>query len=291
MTTPILPALKLSRRLLLLTACLALAGPGAFPQDAVPTFDVATIKPHEGRMTMTGLRSQPDNFAGTLTLAMLVQTAYGLQTEDQVSGGPDWTRTDWFDFQAKIGEADLAAMQKLSPADASARRQLMFRALLAERFKLQSHSATKQVPVYDLIVTKASPRLQDAATDTSDHLEKGADGKPLTGYLRFLKDTSVAQGYPMKSLANLLSQPVAGVGRPVHDKTGLTSTYDFVLNWSVYSASAHAAAPPNGSASSDPADGGPSIFTALGELGLKLQPTTGPIETIVIDHVEKPTSD
>jgi uncharacterized protein (TIGR03435 family) len=77
------------------------------------------------------------------------------------------------------------------------------------------------------------------------------------------------------------------VGRPVLDKTGLTGTYDFPLNWSVYSARPAMPSAATGDASEP--DDATSIFGALKEIGLKLQPAAGPMETIVIDHVEKPS--
>jgi uncharacterized protein (TIGR03435 family) len=84
---------------------------------------------------------------------------------------------------------------------------------------------------------------------------------------------------------SLLSSPFAFVGRPVIDRAGLTGTYDFTLNWSVQPA--HSV---NGVGTySTPSDDAPSIFRALQEVGLKLQPATGPIEIIVIDHAEHPT--
>jgi uncharacterized protein (TIGR03435 family) len=123
--------------------------------------------------------------------------------------------------------------------------------------------------------------MKDAATDPAPpQLGKGDDGKPLST-LHWLKDTTLMQAYSMKSLADLLSMPAAQVGRPVLDKTGLTSTYNFTLDWSIYSASA--------AASNSPENDATSIFTALGEIGLKLQPSTGSVETIVVDHIEKPT--
>lgn len=299
MTMALTPALNYpGRSLLFAAASIALACPMAFAQtnatpsatsspptsaaaSPAPAFDVATIKPHQGLFQMMGVEYQPDGFAGTVTLSMLVQYAYGLRSEDQVSGAPDWVKADWFEIQAKMSETDIAETQKLSPDEIQTRRELMLRALLAERFKLKAHIETKQAPVYELVVAKGGPKLKDAATDPNTRM--GKDGKPL-GFLRFLKDTSVAQAYSMSALAGFLSQPLAGVGRPVLDKTGLTGNYNFTLNWSPQSR----AMPGIASSPPSPEDSG-SIFSALQEVGLKLQPATGPIGIIVIDHVEHPS--
>jgi len=277
------------RPVLLAQTTPAPAAPSSPTTDATPapSFDAATIKPHspEARSSWVGIRDTPDGLnAISTTLQNLIHSAYGLQIFDQISGAPDWAKADMFDMQAKMSETDIAGMQKLSSAEATARRQLMLQALLAERFKLKVHSEAKQVPVFELVVAKANPKLKDAATDASDTLRKDKDGKPMTGIF-FLNDTSVAQGQSMKSLATLLSAPFAFVGRPVIDKTGLTGTYDFTLNWSVQTAPLV-----NGVGTySTPSDDAPSIFGALQEVGLKLQPATGPIEIIVIDHAEHPT--
>jgi uncharacterized protein (TIGR03435 family) len=253
---------------------------------AGPSFDVATIKPHTGPFHGRGLRYEPDGFSGTVTLTSLVQSAYGLQDEGQVSGAPDWAKSEWFDVQVKIGAADLAEMQKLSKAESGARWARMMQTLLAERFQLKAHSETKQVPVYELVVAKGGPKLKDAATDTDPNLKKGDDGKPLAGIFLPLQFTSVVQGYTMGALADYLSAPFTGVGRHVLNKTGLTGTYDFTLNWSVYSGGVPVQ---NGEAAGSPADDAASIFDALQGVGLKLQPATGPVESIVIEHVERPS--
>jgi uncharacterized protein (TIGR03435 family) len=214
-----------------------------------------------------------------------VEFAYGLRSDDQVLLGPGWAKTDRYDVQARMGEAKIAAIGKLSPTEKKATLKLMMQMLLAERFQLKVHSETKQVPVYDLVITKGGSKLKDAATDSDENLLKGKDGKPMHGFLSWSTGKVISQGYSAKNLADFLSQPMCALGRPVMDKTGLAGTYNFTLDWS----------PPHPgvrfgteSGSASPEDM-PSIFTALGDVGLKLQPSTGPLETVVIDHVERPT--
>jgi uncharacterized protein (TIGR03435 family) len=295
-------AIKFYRKPLLLTAAsIALAAPILLAQinsasgtvssptpvttaTPTPAFDVATIKPHVGAMRMMGLQYLPDGVSGTVPLSMLMSNAYGLQTPNQVSGGPDWVKTELFDVQAKMGAADAAVMDKLSTDDKNAYRQRMLKTLLADRFKLSVHTGTKQVPVYELVVAKGNSKLIDSTTDPNPKLDRGEDGKPHMG-IRWSKDTCLVEAFSMSAWAGFLSQPVSGVGRPVLDKTGLTSTYDFPLNWSVYSAR------PTTPSAGDPAalDDTTSIFGALKEVGLQLHPATGPIDTVVIDHTEHPT--
>jgi uncharacterized protein (TIGR03435 family) len=251
--------------------------------NAAPAFDVATIKPfHLGPgTTFVGIEDTPDGVhASDANLAMLVVYAYGLRTEDQVTG-PDWLKTERYEVVAKMSATDIAEIKKMSNAEGTARRALMLQAVLAERFQLKAHSETKMVPVYELVVIKGASKLKDAATDPNPPLGRGEDGKPSMG-IRWAKDTATVRAFSMTAWAGFLSQPVAGVGRPVLDKTGLTSTYDFPINWSVYSAGAGA---PLGS----PEDNTASIFGALKEVGLQLQPATGPVEYILIDNAEKPT--
>jgi uncharacterized protein (TIGR03435 family) len=232
-----------------------------------------------------GLRIDPDGVEGTaMTLRMLVQRAYGLRSYDDVYGSPDWGKTERFDIQAKMREADIAAMQKLSRPERNVRMEPMLQALLADRFKLKAHREMKPVPVYELVVAKGGARLKEAASDKDPKMQKDADGKPLAGYLQLLPKKVIAQGYSMKGLADLLSQPMSAL-RPVVDKTGLTGLYDFTLDWSPASR-----LPVPGTVSSEPSpEDTSSVFSALGELGLKLQPATGSVETVVIDHAEWPS--
>ena len=84
----------------------------------------------------------------------------------------------------------------------------------------------------------------------------------------------------------LLSQILQTDGRPVVDQTGLTGNYDFTLSY-------RPILPPDAPADAVPPEERdlPTLFDALRtQLGLRLTATRGPVDHLVIDHVEEPTS-
>ena len=93
----------------------------------------------------------------------------------------------------------------------------------------------------------------------------------------------------MPMLATVLSQML---GRPVEDRTGLTANYTYKLEYMQETAMPGRGAPGDNPPDANPPDfSGPSIFTALQEqLGLKLESSRVRVETIVIDHAEKPSA-
>ena len=98
----------------------------------------------------------------------------------------------------------------------------------------------------------------------------------------------IAGGVAMPQFATMLSNILADDGRLVVDKTGLAGRYAFNMSWTPEQMPA--GAPPPGVPPIDP--NGPNFFTALQEqLGLKLSPTNGPVEVVVIDSIEHPTPD
>ena len=93
------------------------------------------------------------------------------------------------------------------------------------------------------------------------------------------------QNAPMTFLITILTELN---GRPVLNQTGLTGQYDFTLQWTLDQNFRRAAA--GNEPAVEPDLSGPSLFTALQEqLGLKLEPGKGPVQVLVIDHVERPS--
>lgn len=214
-------------------------------------FEVVSIKPaaDQGRLRIDFSPGGRFSARG-VTVKILLRNAYGLQ-DYQISGGPGWISTAGFDIEAR---ADAGAGEP-------AREQVlkMIGALLADRFRLASHRETGQLPIYALVVGKRGAKLQAA----------GSGAAPT----RSLKmGHLVTKKMSMTELANILTFDLK---RPVRDDTGLKGDFAFTLEW----------APGLGQS-----DAGPSLFTAVQEqLGLKLESTKGPVEVLVIDHVERPS--
>ena len=157
----------------------------------------------------------------------------------------------------------------------------MLRTLLAQRFRLVAHTEKRDQPVYALMTARTDgrlgPRLKASTvncsgrSDASEHCSMGGS---FTGSGGTLKGV----GQPLTVLATHLS---TAVDRIVQDRTGLAGGFDFELAWSGGLKTAPAA----------PSEL-PSVFTALQEqLGLRLEPSRGPVDVLVIDSVERPTPD
>jgi len=146
----------------------------------------------------------------------------------------------------------------------------MLQTLLADRFKLAIHREMKVMPVYALVVGKNGPKLTESAPDDECSAHVGPQEPKARIYVYKLKGCSI------DNLVDNLTELVSD--RPVVDKTGLTRKYDISLE-----------ATPNFKMStrSDPDD--ISVFTAIKTLGLKLEAQRAPVETIVVDHIEKPS--
>lgn len=274
------------------------SGVGSQTENAavkVPAFEVVSIKLNKSGTNLFRATYTPDGFTATnIPVLMLIRLAYRLTSslDDQFTGAPNWIKSERYDIQAKVSDSDVAELRKLSPDQ----HGLMLQTLLADRFNLKAHTETKELPVYALVVAKNGPEIQEAKPgDTYPDGFKGAgpDGRGGTGLIHMGPGQITGQGIPIASLAVVLTQKV---GRTVLDKTGLTGKYDFTLKWTPEEIQAPMSKGVEGGGqgpdSASHADSsGPSIFTAIQEqLGLKLESQKGPVESLVIDHVERPSA-
>jgi len=178
----------------------------------------------------------------------------------------------------------------------------MMQALLEDRFKLKIHRETKQVQVYAMTVEKGGLRLPAAPKNdcAPQDLDQGptppAPGKaPLLfcGFALVMSNGFDMRGATMAQLSTALS---GRVDRKVIDKTGITGMFDIHLDWSngeLPSAPAPLPPPPEPGVPPPPGPSPAEVTAgyrmALRKIGLKLEPTQGPAEFLVIDHVERPS--
>lgn len=260
-----------------------------------PSFEVASIKPNRSGDMRIGIRFQPGRFTTTgATVKQLIGLAYNVR-DFQVTGGPSWISSDKFDIDAKEPDGFTEELQKLPPDQRHAKLGLMIQSLLADRFALKVSHTTKELPAYALVVAKNGPKFQEAkAGDTYPNGMKAPDGRALGhgGMMSMGPGQLTGQGVPLEFLVHQLAQQL---GRNVLDQTGLKGNYDFTLQWTPDQRPAGMPMGPEGGRphtdnAPPPDTSGPSVFTAIQEqLGLKLESTRGPVDTLVIDRVERPS--
>jgi uncharacterized protein (TIGR03435 family) len=259
-------------------------------------YEVVSVKSCKPDRSSGYTWATPSGYTAKCVLPLiLIDYAFGIHYSEQLSGAPAWIAAERFDVDATFDPSVGAELQKMSKDDRAVARQEMLQALLADRFKLTFHRETRQLLVYTLVVGKSAAGLKGAKPgDTYPNGIKSSDGRPMTGGVQMSADTEgvtwTGQAFPMESLVRQLSMEVR---RMVVDKTGLTGSYDFTIKFAPERfGTSMASSDETGSASAAPASGatGPSIFTAVQEqLGLKLQSAKGPVEVIVIDHIERPS--
>ncbi len=246
-------------------------------------YDVVSIKLHKYDGTgNSGMGGSDDGFRGVnVTMQIMVLGAYSTGMQIQITGGPGWLNDEHYDIEAKFVPEVGLALRKLSGDDSNFVRRYMEQQILKERMNLAAHSETKDVPAYDLVIGKSGPKFKEAdpnAKDIGRMIMRIDQGKWVVD----------GRGVLMAGFARNLGQ---FAGRPVFDKTGLTGRYDIKLEFAreqTLSAGGPAGAAENVPDAPEPA-GGPSITAALeDQLGLKLVSSRGPMQVVVIEHVEKP---
>ena len=270
----------------------------------LPSFEVASVKLCRSGEN-TSFHIVPNRLTvRNMLMEMIIEIAYGRDMgefgfhelrHNQLVGGPSWVRGeefgyDGYDIDAKVDDALAEEFGKDCGAaffrgSCGYRKQfiLMFQSLLVDRFKLQVRRETKELPVYALVVAKGGPKFSSSAPSGSTAIARNST-LPPPKRPPCPSGMFCAQDYlTMGRVADWLSES-RGVDRPVIDQTGLDGDYYIKIQWvpEQHHAEAGSDAPLGPS--------GPDIFTALQQqLGLKLKPTKGPVEFLVIDHIERPS--
>jgi uncharacterized protein (TIGR03435 family) len=291
------------------------AAPVPAPPQAVTAFEVASVKPSDPNPDPNNpfaqialMLPQPGGrFTATNTpLGMLIAVAFELQQDAQLAGGPPELLAAKYDITARAPVAFIA-MKDLPQ---------MLRTLLADRFKLKTHTETRELPVYDLVLARSDGRLgpdlrpsksecankSDEVTAQQSAAVAQGDLASLTGKPGPCMITTDTSGGPLnlmmrgdgQEIKQLIDQLSVLTGRTVRDKTGLTGRYDFAMKMDIQMVLALAkrmgANIPSAAANIPQADGS-SLTTALNEqLGLKLESTKDGVTVVVIDSVEEPVA-
>jgi uncharacterized protein (TIGR03435 family) len=280
-----------------------------------PAFDAASVKANKSRDARGAHNNlgQPGGHVAMtdVSLRQLMAQAYNLpslsQATNTIFGMPSWVDSEHFDIDAEA-EGNPTIGQK----------RLMLQSLLANRFKLMVHHETRQLPVYALVLArpgKPGPQLHPHLDDTAcQQFSAGRGGRqPLpagpgvapprsaidaailamqqfpcgrvVGGLLQQNDPNQVWSGGRKVTMETIAESVGAdenIDRPVVDRTGLSGSFDFTVEWNHQLQTL--------SANPQPEVSGLSLFEALrDQLGFKLEQQKGPVDVIVIDHVEQPS--
>lgn len=246
-----------------------LAGVAAAQTPASPpAFEAASLKERSNvPLGLVGIQRSPGRLINACaTLNSLVFYAYSLTGQSPIHGLPEWadtpcsdaSRTNTYEFQATM-----------PPDTTEAQTRQMMQTFLADRFKLAVHWASKNMPVYALVIGSSGFKVKASDPKDDQPRPRGSLGCPADD--RGCRIIGLGSA-PLSVLAAALGR---NVGRPVVDRTGLAGTYYFDLKWA---------------GDTSPDSSLPSLPSLLkDQFGLELKSDTGPVDILVIDNVEKPT--
>lgn len=265
----------ISSLILIVIATTMLPAQAPLPGDA---FDVVSVKPNRSPVNAYG-GFVPTGFeAVAATTQQLISLAYGVSVT-QILDAPSWIRSEFYDVTARTGRSTPATPPQMTG---------MLQRLLADRFKLLVHREQREAPVYALLIAHSDGRLgsglQVAPLDCDSRAAKAPPGTRGLAICGIDREPGMSAGRTM-TIAQLSGVLGSIVGRQVVNRTGLEGNYDWDLSWTP--------TPGEPGPRSEPAAAGDgiSIFSAVQEqLGLKLESDRGVIDALVIDRIERPTS-
>ena len=233
---------------------------------ASPDFDVSTVKTNNTGSGSIRVSIDDDVLRATNVMVdMLMEDAYDIR-RDQILGLPHWATVNHYDITAKVVEMSPEQRKGLNREQ----RQAMMQKLLLERFGLKTHVETRTLPLMELVISKDGIKFPA--------FKKPAEGEKDTGgSMNTHNGDMTATGVEMKALANFLA---GQTHMPVLDKTGLEGLYTFHLKWQREE---------EGPQSGLRDDTLSNIYSAITEqLGLKLVSAKGPVNVLVVDHIDLP---
>lgn len=234
---------------------------------AGPDFDVVTVKVNDTGSGSSRLSIRDDVLQATnIQLDSLIEAAFDIR-RDQILRLPHWAQAAHYDVVAKVVDMTPEQLRGLS----SDQRRTMLRRLLEQRFHCQTHVESRTLPLLKLVVDKGGIKFAE--------WQKPADGQDnKKGSMSVNNEVMTAAGVPVDTLVRFLSSQTH---MPVVDETGLKGNYNFSMKWQREE---------QGPDSGLHDQGLPTIYAALPEqLGLKLESGKGPVNVLVVDHIEQPT--
>ncbi len=249
-------------------------------------YDVASIKLNKSGESKHFMVNFPGDgiSAENISLRLIVQYAFGFSDSTRFSPMPSWVDTERYDIEAKVEPSLREALSKLTREERAPIRQEMILALLKDRMGFTFHRETKELQVYTLTVAKGDPKFQASKPPSAD-----PDLRRPPIWATSDRDGVVTLRGERVDIAFLTRILTLHLRRPVTDKTiGLTGNYDMTLRFVPEDGQVQR---PTGSTPLEAPDPlGPDLVTAVkDQLGLKLQLGKGPVEVIVIDHIERPS--
>jgi uncharacterized protein (TIGR03435 family) len=245
----------------------------AFAQQPQPKFDAADV-----HVSPTA-KGFGQNFGGVLreghyvnrdvTMLQLIQAAYGV-SEDNVAGGPGWISLDLFDVVAKVPD-------DTTPPTAN----LMLQSLLKDRFGLVVTKGTRPVPRYVMTVAKGGSRLKSASGSGNASCQPVQQPPPPSPDPASQPNIRVAcHNLTGAAIADNLRQMANGYfDHDIVDSTKLEGAWDFELEWTA-----------RGVLAAKGADGISAFDAVEKQLGLKVELQNVPMESFVVERVNRTPS-
>lgn len=221
-------------------------------QATLPAFEVATLRQDPGGDPAQGTWSPPNKgifHAEHITLERLIQLAFNVDAS-QIANKPSWLNTDLFVLNAKPEEGIALTREELRPR---------LQRLLADRLHLVTHTEVRKTRGYALHTAKSGQHLTPTKGEHTPNFRIRVGHGHMEG--------------SNWSVAFLAQQLSAVTGFPVVDETALQGSYDIAFTFAE---------------ENDPSSTLPGLESALrSATGLELHSSEVPVQTIVIDSVDR----